>query len=499
VLLAVLLAAGVLAAVLALTQGGQESVLHAYVDCSARSNGNGSLRQPWNRPGSANGTVIRPGGSLLLRRGTRCRGTLAPHGSGRAGAPIVIGSYGAGPPARVDASGGDADAVRLVDESDLIVQDLEVINRGDYASPRRGVHVVGSPTRPGTVHDVVIRRVYVHDVDGSDGKGPAGSGGIQVDFPTRNVVIENNRIENVNRTGIAVVGSGLPPRPPASQKWPSATTGVVIRRNVVRHIGGDGIVPTGTVGAVVADNVVCCGNTRGRPGVQSDAGIWTFMANGTLIEHNVVYGMVGARADGTGYDIDYDQDGTVLQGNYGQGNAGGFVLLCTDGTPRHADVRFNLSVGEYAISPSQCRPPGQPPGSLGGVRVYNNTFVTPSSKVWLNDSSLVSSLPTADDFEFTNNIVYGTRRNLSPLPCGKYCSHNLFWNMPPAGRKALHANPRFAGHPDPGPPRVALASAFRLRADSPALAAGTHLAGAGSRDYFGTPVPKPPAIGFAQP
>jgi hypothetical protein len=506
VLVAVVAAAGVLVAVLALVHAGRRprrlvTVLHAYVDCSLRSGGDGSRRRPWNGLGRANGAVIRAGGSLLLRRSTTCRGTLAPHGSGRGGAPIIIGSYGRGAPARIDASGADADAVRLVGESNLVVQDLEVINRGDHRSPRRGVHVVGSLSRPGAVHDLVIRRVYVHDVDGADGKGAAGSGGIQVDYAVRNVLIEDNRVENVNRSGIWVAGTGRAPRPPASRPWPSATTGVVIRGNVVRRVGGDGIVPTGTVGAVVADNVVCCGNLRGRPGVQFDAGIWTFAANRTLIERNIVYGMAGARADGMGYDVDHEQDGTVLQANYSQGNAGGFLLLCTDATTRHADVRFNLSVNEYALSSGRCTPPEQPPGTLAGVRVYNNTFLTPSSQVWLNNSALVSYLPHAADFQFANNIVVGTRRNFRRLPCGHRCSHNLFWNMPPSGRDAVRADPRFTGRSDSAPPtqpRIALASRFRLRADSPALRAGGRLVGSARRDYFGAPVPDPPALGFAQ-
>ncbi len=38
--------------------------------------------------------------------------------------------------------------------------------------------------------------------------------------------------------------------------------------------------------------------------------------------------------DGTGFDVDYDQDGTVIQFNYSHDNEGGFILLCTDAEPR---------------------------------------------------------------------------------------------------------------------------------------------------------------------
>jgi hypothetical protein len=424
----------------------------------------------------------------------------------------VIGAYGSGALPRIQADGLSADAVRLADEQHVVVEDLEITNAGDFLQDRRGVHVVG--TRPGTVRDIVIRRLFIHDVYGADHKDLGGSGGIQVDYPTDGVLIEDNRVQDVNRSGIWVAGTGRPPRPAASRRWPSASTRIVIRRNTVVRVGGDGIVPTGTAGAVVADNVVCCGNLRGRPPIQFDAGIWTFESNGTVIERNEVYGMRNGNADGTGFDIDYNQDGTIVQSNYGHDNAGGFILLCTDTQRRTADVRFNLSVGEYVIDQSQCgATPAQLDGTLGGIRVYNNTFLTPSSLIRHDSAFTLRVLPQAGGFQFVDNIVYATRRQALPFPCGHDCVSNLFFGLPPSGRRAVVGSPRFVDGRRRGTGRLAVGAAFKLRPGSPAIGAGTPVAGGsgtgaaggtaatanGGTDFFGAPVPATPTIGFFQP
>jgi len=274
----------------------------------------------------------------------------------------------------------------------------------------------------------------------------------------------------------------------------------VIRGNTVLRVGGDGIVPTGTLGAIVEDNTVCCGNLRGSFPSQFDAGIWTFNANGTVIERNEVYGMQNGRADGTGYDIDYNQDGTVLQFNYGHDNAGGFTLLCADDEPhRTADVRFNLSIDEYVFNEAPCKIATGEVGTLDGLRIYNNTFVTPSSLVWNDAGTPTPTLPQAGNLEFRNNIVYATRAQSSPFPCGSFCSNNLFFDLPPSGTRAVQGDPLFVDAGRRGNGRLAVGQAFQVRSGSPAISAGTPISAGSNIDYFGDPVPTPPTIGFYQP
>ena len=138
--------------------------------------------------------------------------------------------------------------------------------------------------------------------------------------------------------------------------------------------------PTGTDGAAVEHNVVVDGNAAGTPwngpNPVCNAGIWAFNANSTVIQYNEVSHMQFNGCDGTGFDVDYDQDGTIVQYNYSHDNAGGFILLCTDANPRVAEVRYNLSLDDAAtLSDAPCAITSGNLGSLDDVRFFNNTIV----------------------------------------------------------------------------------------------------------------------------
>jgi hypothetical protein len=420
----------------------------------------------------------------------------------------VIGAYGRGRrPPRIDATGEDA--VLLKDASHVVLQDLELTNRGDRSTKRRGVHLVAERT---VVRDVMVRRLFIHHVEGDMSKDGGGSGGIQVDVvgaprePVQRFAglrIENNRIEEVARSGIFIAATTDMTRPRASEPWPEASSGVVVRGNRLHGMDGDGIVPVGTTGAIVERNVVSDGNRVNRSPVSEErgpcsAGIWTFHANNTLIQFNEVYGMdfqEGDGCDGTGYDVDYDQDGTVIQFNYSHDNEGGFILLCTDDAPRLADVRYNLSVDDrYAFAGSPC-PVRQ--SELDGIRFYNNTIVAPLIRATAPlEIPIEGVLPLAGDFEFRNNILYAKEPQSNALPCGDFCSNNLFHNLPPSGADAVEGDPLFEDAAATGR-GFGVPDSFRVHRDSPAIGHGAPIERTSPRDFFGNPVPPgPPAIGF---
>jgi hypothetical protein len=473
-----------------------------HLDCSAAGDGEGSRGRPWSTLERASAAWLRPGARLLIRRGTECAGVLAPHGSGSHGRPAIIGAYGSGPRPRIEGEGEDA--VVLRDMSYVVLQDLEVTNHGDFESRRRGVHVVAER---GVVRDVTLRRLHVHDVEGDLAKDANGSGGIQIDVlggpPARfdRVLIERNRIEDVSRSGIFIVGTADGTRPRAFEPWPEASKGVVVRRNRLTRLAGDGIVPTGTAGALVEENVVSEGNLSGRGfadprGLICNAGIWTFHANRTVIQRNEVFDMRFNGCDGTAYDVDYDQDGTIVQFNYSHDNEGGFILLCTDAEPRAADVRFNLSVDDrFLLYQSPCSL--RPGATFEGLRVYNNTAVARDPALAILGTRATALLDPAG-LEFRNNVVYATVTQGSPLTCGARCSHNLFWGLPPSGTSAVAGDPRFRHPARRGLGRLAVGRGFRLGAGSPAIGAGTPMSGSPRADYFGKRVTDPPAIGFHQ-
>lgn len=475
-----------------------------YVDCDGAAGGDGTRQSPFDSLADANAALLAPGDALLFRRGSSCTGTLAPQGSGASGRPVVIAAYGFGPPPHIVGSGDDA--VLLSGMSHVVLQGLDVSNPGDAVARRRGVHVVASGR---LAEDVTVRNLSIHDVDGDLRKDSGGSGGIQVDaisggrFDDLRLVA--NRIEKVSRSGIFIVGASGGSRPRAGQPWPEASTRVLVRGNRLEHVAGDGIVSTGTDGAVLEHNVVIDGNQAGTawngPSPICNAGIWTFGANSTLIQYNEVSEMEFNGCDGTGYDVDYEQDGTVVQYNYSHDNAGGFILLCTDAEQRFAEVRYNLSIDDATtLNTAPCAIQSGNIGSLDGIRFYNNTFVAAKTVATL-ELFPIASLISPGNFQFKNNIVVATEPQTDALQCGKDCSNNLFFQLPPSGADAVVGDPRFVDPGRRGPGRLWVGRGFRLQPDSPAIGAGQLLPDAPSRDYFGDLVPSDtaPSAGIYEP
>lgn len=485
-----------------------------YIDCDSTTVSEGTIDAPWNDFETVNSITLEPGDSLLLRRGTVCNGMLKPQGSGTEGNLIRIGAYGDGPLPRIDAQGMYAAAVHIEDMSHVVVQDLELTNPGNLSEPHRGLYLTAAES---TVRNVEIRGLYIHDVTGLvKFSGTAKRGGAIIAdsfFVTPvaqfdGVLIENNRIEDVGRSGIYFDGTSASSssRPRATEHWAEGGQGVVIRENTLKRLQGDAIVAHGTAGAVIEDNVVSVGNLSGKdwlgPDRNCSAGIWTWNSINTLIQRNEVSGYrFGQSAtdgcDGTGFDIDNEQDGTIIQYNYSHDNEGGFILLCSDDEPHGAEVRYNLSVDDgKVINASPCKFPTL--GSYDGIRMYNNTFVAANPHTAL-ETFPFERLPNAGDFQFANNIIYATSPRTTLIGCGDRCTNNLFYNLPPVGTEFVLGDPLFEDVSWRGAGRLEAGAAFRIRSGSPAIAAGLGVVNPPQTDYFGEEIPTTPAIGMHQP
>ncbi|HTU16131.1 MAG TPA: right-handed parallel beta-helix repeat-containing protein [Solirubrobacterales bacterium] len=483
-----------------------------HLDCQAAVNGDGSEPSPFNSPGVAGTVNLGAGDRLLLKRGSTCNGQLAPQGGGSPAGPATVGAYGTGSDPRIVGTG--TNALLIADMSHLVVQDLDISNPGsgeplgEATTLRNGVMVSATT---GEVRDLTLRRLNVHDVAGDLTKNPQGSAGIQVSAlgppPARfeNLTIEANTITSVSRSGISITGTNDANRPAASTPWAAASQDVRIRGNRIDLMAGDGIVTRGTDGAVIEDNVVSRGNLSGRGpfdpgGAMCNAGIWAFRANNTLIQRNEVFGMEHNGCDGTGFDIDYFQDGTIVQFNYSHDNTGGFVLLCSDDASRSGDVRFNLSVNDSTtISHGPCGIASGVVGTLSGLRFFNNTIVAPRpSASVLGGPTDTMLLP--GDFEFRNNIVYALDPGSPAMACGDFCSHNLFYGLPSAGSEAVEEDPELIDPLATGS-GFGVAENFRLGNDSRARQAGIAIENPGPGDFFGRPTDPgaAPSIGFDQP
>lgn len=322
-----------------------------YVDSAAGSDSQAgtSPETPWKTLDKVNASRFQPGDRILFKSGSSWQGQLAPASSGAEGAPIVIDRYGPGPKPRIDGAGRVEDAVRLYNVQFLEVRNLEVTNHGESAAVRRGVHIFLDNF--GTARHIVASGLYIHDVNGTNQRKDNGgiifrTNGNRTPSRFDGLTIERNIVWKVDRSAIAAQSYHY-----SRRRWfPSLN--VIIRDNLVEDIGGDGIVPWATDGAIVEHNIARHCNRRAAT---YDAGIWPWSTDNSLFQLNEAAFTHGT-TDGEGFDSDYNSRNTLFQYNYGHDNEGGFMLICTPGDRRPEEnlgnvgtlVRYNISRNDRA-------------------------------------------------------------------------------------------------------------------------------------------------------
>lgn len=353
--LAAALTGGLAAPAVAMTASDQlvATPTKYYVDCGAKTAGNGlGTKSAWRSLTSVNGhAAFAPGDQILFKRGSTCKGKLAPKGSGAAGSPIVIGAYGSGAKPTI-AGGGTGMAtgtVTLKNQAYVTIRDLHVTNRSKSSTTtvhRSGVLVLndnggylpGITLRWLTIDNVVSRLLYSKHYDARD------YGGISVLTADRGdgdgfpgLQIMDNTISGVGRTGIVT----------SNREYPDGLdTGVRIAGNTVSKTRGDGIILRGARNARIDHNVVknvsnmwpCAGCLK-VAGMGANAGIWPTWSSDSVIEMNNVFGTHVGHGDGEGIDLDIMAERITVQYNYVHDNDGGGVLFCGS---KSSTVRFNI-------------------------------------------------------------------------------------------------------------------------------------------------------------
>ncbi|WP_405684055.1 hypothetical protein OG204_03370 [Streptomyces sp. NBC_01387] len=457
-----------------------------YLDCSGGSDtGAGtSPRTAWKSLDKVDATVFAPGDRILLNRGTTCAGTLAPQGSGAARRPITVNTYGTGADPLV-AGDGAAAAVRLHNQQWWEIRNLEITNKAATQGNRRGVSVELSDY--GTAHHIVLENLNIHDVNGDDTKGLSGSGGIYFtvsgtttpsSFDT--VAIRNNTIRTVDREGVFFVSSwnrsGFEgPSAGTFIPWPNVT----ISGNHLSDIGGDGIVPGNTTGALIDHNTLTGFHKRSSG---YNAGMWPYDSDSAVFQYNDTSGGT-TTLDGMAYDIDQGTVGTVFQYNYSHDNAGGFFLLCNaTGILRTAVVRYNISQNDSYRGFENCS------GTIESADVYNNTiYIGPG----VSQSVIQENNTTLRNVTFRNNTVVKTGSGSASVNLhggGYSLDHNDLSNVTGAPAGAGITTDPLLQAPGTAADR-AHATGYRLCSGSQALKTGAAITGNGGRDYYGNTVP----------
>jgi hypothetical protein len=441
----------------------------------------------WRSLDRVNAQQFAPGDRILLRAGTRYAGRLRPHGSGEEGSPIAIDRYGEGEKPRIDAEGRYGEALLLHNVEYWEVANLELTNRGEQRKPHlAGARVVIRDF--GTAHHIGLRNLYIHDVHGSNIKeqGASGiqwlNGGDEVPSRFDGLLIEDCHLVRTDRNGI----TGWSEYWSRESWYPSLN--VVIRGNLLEDIGGDGIVPIGCDGALVEHNVLRGGRMRAP---DYAAGIWPWSCDNTVIQFNEVSGMKGTK-DGQGFDSDWNCRNTLIQYNYSHDNDGGFLLICNNGYSKPPGnvgnvgtvVRYNISRNDgartFQISAVQ------------NTRIYNNV-------IYIGEDLDVHAIQhhswggCAQDTHFYNNIFYvdGAARYDFADSTGNVFRNNVFFGNhidPPDDPSAITADPLLAA-PGSGGDGPASLDGYKLRAGSPCIGAGVVMPDNGRRDFWGGPVP----------
>lgn len=335
--------------VVALAAGGLDSTeLLAktyYIDAVAGADTNSGLspEEAWQSIGKVATAPLGAGDCVALRSGSVWNDPLVVKSSGSAEAPIRIDRYGEGPLPRIDAQGKAENAVALINVEYVELRHLEITNHGAEAAPRRGVLIEADNV--GTLHHIVVSDLFVHDVNGGTQRKETGgilfrTRGERVPSRFDGLVIERNIIWKVDRSGIVAQSDQL-----SQDRWfPSLN--VVIRDNYVEDIGGDGIVPWVTDGALIEHNIVRHAVSRAK---SYNAGIWPWSTDNSLFQLNSASFTHGT-LDGQGFDSDYNSRNSTYLYNYSHDNEGGFMLICTPAPDYHRNIGNIGTVMRYNIS-----------------------------------------------------------------------------------------------------------------------------------------------------
>lgn len=402
-----------------------------------------SQARAWRSLDKVNAATFAPGDRVLFRAGGVWPGQLRVTAQGAPGRTVQFRSHGQGARPRIETAGAFEDAVVIRNAQHVEVRDFEITNRGQGDRPRRGVHIIAD--NGGTLTNLLVSDLFIHDVNGTQGKKDNGgiifrSLGDQVPSRYDGLRLERNILWRVDRSGIAAQSYHAP----RTRWFPS--TRVVIRDNWLGDVGGDGIVPWATDGCLVEHNILQGANERAG---SYNAGIWPWSTDHTRMRLNRASG-VKTLLDGQGFDSDYNSRHTVIEFNLSHDNEGGFLLICSPGKRKPEENLGNLgTVARHNIS----RHDGARAFNISAVertRVQDNAiYIGPGQDV---QAVLLSDWTGwAKDLEFRDNLFHseGTARYGHEVSRTKDGAYGLGAGWGPAQAVRFHGNRYVGRHENP--------------------------------------------------
>ncbi|HHW00552.1 MAG TPA: hypothetical protein GXX36_13465 [Clostridiaceae bacterium] len=398
---------------------------------------------------------------------------------------------------------------KLRNQSYWEVNNLQIVNWGadGISLNRRAVYVEAADA--GTVRHVHFYNLDIHDVNGGDPNHEYldyHSGGIVMlvvddpgapDVKTRfdDVLIEGCTFRNVSKEGIFIRnnyrlrgGFTAENTPDALGEW-YPNTNVVIRNNSLDTIGGDGIVVCESESPLIEYNVAKdCHYDHEFWCVA----IWSINCDNAVFQYNEAYG-TKTTDDGQGFDIDWNQRGTIMQYNYSHDNEGGFMLMCCwygDSFNENSIVRYNISQNDM------CRV-FEIHGPVKNSKIYNNTIYVRNG---LNTKIYNMDWWDSTDGRYPEN-TYNYNNIYFNLGNGGYnftnsintvFEKNCFYGNHPSGEPydpyKITSDPCLV-NPGSGAIGRHTLDGYKLQPNSPCINAGKTIENNGGKDFWGNPVP----------
>jgi parallel beta-helix repeat protein len=439
----------------------------------------------WRTLTKVNSTTFQAGDQILFKAGGVWTGQLWPKGSGAAGNPIVMDRYGTGNAPTISGGGTVDTTVKLENQQYWTIQNLEITNNASSRTQRSGISILA--TQAGTYNGIHLKNLVVHDVKGvsewdTTPYSPFYSAAIFVKNNTpvvaakfNDLLIENNTVYDSTGMGILVMND-------ISQSTNLSTvsynTNVRVKGNYVYNTGRDGIIVGGSDAPIVEYNTA-----RNLASIGADqryiAGIWNWTSKNALFQYNEVGGMNWVGADSMAWDIDWGSTGThTFQYNYSHNNDGGVFLLCCSNQVDKLVFRYNISQNDGVRSGVgarfnlEARP----------ADIYNNTVYT-TGKIVMH----THGFPLNGSKKLYNNIFVG---NSDSIYDNNFTyDRNLYFGHPGPSSDVNKSNrdPMLANPGSGGDGRNTV-DGYKLLTGSPALGAGTLIAGNGGLDYWGNAV-----------
>lgn len=321
-----------------------------YVDSRSGNDSNTGTApdSPWQSLRHASEHIYGPGDSLLLACGSQFNESATLRCRGNEKASAVVTSHGNGPKPRIIAQERAMFALKLSNPNWTTLSNLDISCADTVPLPRRTGLLVETHNS-GISHDIRLQNIDVHHIAGSLVKEQGGGSGILLrnsgsETPSwfDGLLIEDCSVSHCQRN--AIIWDGYWHR----SNW-HPNRRVVVRRNLIQGVPGDGIVPIGCDGALIEYNLMRdCPHTL--PSSEAAAGFWPWSCDNTVIRFNEVADHK-APWDGQAYDADYNCRNTLIEYNFSHHNHGGLVLVCNSGTSEGVGndspvVRFNISVAD---------------------------------------------------------------------------------------------------------------------------------------------------------